>query len=76
MHLAVLYAVLHPLCLSLELPGFTGCEMYQYQSRQYLEIVSLILIWETIPTISVINTEHGLSQNACAAEARLGGDGQ
>lgn len=35
MHLAVLYAVLRPLSLSLQLCDFPGCEVYQYQSRQY-----------------------------------------
>lgn len=65
MHLAVLCAILCPLSFSLELPG---CEMYPYQSRQYLKTVSLVPLWEIIHTALVIDT----FTESCAAE----GDGQ
>jgi len=74
--LAVLDAVLRALSLPTELLGFPGREMYRHQSRQYLETVSLIPLWEMAHTISVSETEGGRSQNTCVAEARPGGDGR
>lgn len=59
------------LSLSLELPDFPGCEMYQHVSKQYFEIVSLILLWEMIHMVSVTDTEWGFF-----GRSKPGEDGQ
>lgn len=53
----MLYAILHPHSFSLELPDFPGCEMYQHLSKQYFEIVFLMLLREMIHMVSLIDTE-------------------
>lgn len=64
MQFPVLYALLHPLSLSLELPDFPGCEMHEHLSKQYFEIVSQMLLWEIIHMVSLIDTEWGFLADA------------
>lgn len=71
MQFPVLRAILHPFSLSLELPDFPDCEMYQHLSKQYFEIISVMLLWEMIHMVSLIDTERDFF-----GRCRPGGDGQ